>query len=260
MKTYIICECGLNHNGNIEIAKEMIDYAKEAGADAVKFQAYYPYYIAEPATGLYITLTGCRLSMNQLVELKDYCKDIDFLCSAFDNASLIEMKILNDKGMKTLKIPSSKIVDYEYLEYAKYRFDRFIISTGMAIWKEIDKCNRFFKDKHVIFLHCVSAYPVPVEEMNLRVLERYPGLTNRPWGLSDHTTTKEISIAAVAMGAEVIERHVTFDRNMEGPDHRASLTFPEFADMIDAIRNVELAFGHSIKRCMPSEKGNLCRR
>lgn len=260
-KTYIIAECGLNHQGNITVAKQMIAIAKSVGCDCVKFQCFYEGEV----NGLWPKLEQYHFGSIDLVELKEYCEKlkIDFLCSAFGLRSLNVLRSIN---CKILKIPSGKIVDKKYLEYAAKNFDKFILSTGMADFNEIEIAyeilNPGWEDK-IILLHCVSAYPAPVKEMNLEVIRKWRENELEPFikvGLSDHTLVNEIAIAAVAMGAEVIEKHFTLSRNMKGPDHSASIEPLELLSLVRAIRNVEAAMGTGEKKCQESEKVNLFRR
>jgi N,N'-diacetyllegionaminate synthase len=261
MKTYIIAEIGVNHNGNVDTAKGMIIAAKFAGADAVKFQAFKPEYNAKMGTKLYETLRKTYLSFDKLIELQDSCNGTDFIVSPFDMPSLLEVAAL---GVKTIKIPSGKITDYKFLEKVGGLGKKVILSTGMSTIDEtakavdalVDAGTHFTK---VIVLHCTSAYPTPYKDVNLRAMYKIRD-TGLHFGLSDHTLGIETAIAAVAMGAEVIEKHVTMSNHMDGPDHKASLEFYKFGKMVDAIRNVEVAMGDGIKRCQPSERVNLWRR
>lgn len=260
MSVYIIAEAALEHNGNIETAKEMVDIAKMAKVDAVKFQLYVPEENAQKDTELYDVLVKSALTLDELAEIQDYCngdKEIDFLCSAFDIGSLRQLKTL---GLKTLKIPSQKIADESYLSQASILFDNFIISTGMAGLDEIDKIIDVFFDNNVTVLHCVSAYPPPLEDMNLRAIITMKEELDVPIGLSDHSIGWEIPIAAVALGAEIIEKHFTLDRSLKGPDASVSLEPLDLLKMVSAIRDIEKALGDGNKRCMDSEKVNLWRR
>ena len=250
--TYIIGELGVNHNGSMPVAKRMIDVAQSIGCDCVKFQSY----CNGEVNGLWNKIKKYHFGVYDLVELKRYCevKEIDFLCSAFGLKSL---KILNIMGCKTLKIPSGRIIDRAYLEYAAYNFDKFILSTGMADNREIKNALDILGLKKTTVLHCVSAYPTPIEEVNLKAMLNMPGLNI---GLSDHTLGTDVSIAAVVMGAEVIEKHLTLCRTMVGPDHNASLEPLEFMNLVSSIRNIEKAMGTGEKKCQESEKINLFRR
>jgi N,N'-diacetyllegionaminate synthase len=257
-KAFVIAECGINHQGSLSLAKELITAAKFAGADAVKFQAFTPELNAEPGTELHDILVKTRLTKDQLGELMELANSMTFICSPFDIPSI---EMLLDLELQTWKIPSGKITDFEYLETIGEIAGDVILSTGMSTYKEISDALEFLGTMHISILHCCSAYPTPCQDVNLKVLwklmQKYPSYFV---GLSDHTLGIEVPIAAVAMGAHIIEKHLTFDRPMDGPDHKASLTPGEFSDMVRCIRNVEAAMGDGQKRCMPSEKGNLCRR
>jgi len=261
---YFIAECGINHNGNLDIAKELIDTAVAAGCNAVKFQLFYEGEV----NGLWEKLKQYHLSSDQLLRLWEHCDDsIDFLCSAFGERSLQELFWL---GIDTLKIPSGKLTNKIYMEKARWFFKRFILSTGMSTEEEIDKAIsilrevQFCKEPEITILHCVSAYPAPLEEMNLRVLERwkgkYTGYRGCKLGVSDHTKGTLVPILATAMGADVIEKHITLSKSLPGPDHSASLEPAELFACMQTLRDAEKALGKPEKKIVESEKSLLWRK
>lgn len=272
MSVYIIAEAGVNHNGDIEIAKKMIDEAKAFGADCIKFQTFISENIVSKNAkkAEYQTnntkkndsqlemLKGLELSFNQFEELKVYCEnlEIDFLSTPFD---LDSIDFLHGLGMTKWKIPSGDITNLPYLEkIAKYN-EPIILSTGMAtvdeITQSIDLIRKFNKND-ITLLHCTTEYPAPFDEINLRVLNTLSKKYNVDVGYSDHTKGIEVSIAATALGAKIIEKHFTLDCNMKGPDHKASLEPFEFKKLVNSIRNVEKALGNEKKQPSKSELKN----
>ncbi len=274
-KIFIIAEAGVNHNGSLDLAKKMIDAAVEAGADAVKFQTFK----AEKVISKYApkaeyqkkttTADESQLEMVKKLELDaaahrtliDYCKkkNIQFLSTPFDLESI---DLLNGLGLDIFKIPSGEITNLPYLRKIGALKKEIILSTGMADLREIENALDVFigagtKLKDIIVLHCNTEYPTPVEDVNLNAMltikATFPGIQV---GYSDHTIGIEISIAAVAIGATVIEKHFTLDKNMEGPDHKASLEPDELKIMVHSIRNIEKALGSCIKKPSPSELKN----
>ncbi len=274
MKTFIIAEAGVNHNGDINLAKKLVDVAKESGADAVKFQAFraeelvtdkapkaeYQLKTTSQKESQYEMLKKLELSFQELEELKRYCdrKGIIFMASAFDIESA---RFLKDLGLEIFKIPSGEITNYPLLkEIGSYR-RKVILSTGMADLGEIEDALDVLiesgtKKEDIVVLHCITEYPAPYEEVNLRAMLTIKEAFKVKVGFSDHTPGIEIPIAAVALGAEVIEKHFTLDKNLPGPDHRASLEPLELKRMIEAIRNVEKALGNGIKKPSKSELKN----
>ena len=273
-KTFIIAEAGVNHNGKIELAKKMIDAAVYAGVDAVKFQTFTAERVvskfADKAKYQKKT-TGSFDSQIQMVkrleldperhkELKDYCrqKKIIFLSSPFDLESI---DLLNHLGLEIFKIPSGEITNLPYLKKIGSLKKRIIMSTGMADLGEIKNALDILTDtgtakEDITILQCNTEYPTPYEDVNLRAMVTIKETFKVIVGYSDHTLGIEIPIAAVALGAEVIEKHFTMDRNMEGPDHKISLEPDELKAMVVAIRNVERALGGGVKKITPSELKN----
>ena len=274
-KTFIIAEAGVNHNGSLELAKKLIDVAAEVGADAVKFQAFK----AEKSISIYAQkaeyqkqttdASESQLDMVRKLELDENAhkelfaysrsRGIQFLSSPFD---LDSIDLLNKLGLEIFKIPSGEITNLPYMRKIGSLRKKIIISTGMADLGEIEDALNVLMEagterENITVLHCNTEYPTPFEDVNLRAMltikAAFPGIQI---GYSDHTCGIEVPIAAVAMGATVIEKHFTLDKNMEGPDHRASLEPAELKAMIQAIRNTEKAIGSGIKKPSPSELKN----
>jgi N,N'-diacetyllegionaminate synthase len=273
MKIYIIAEAGVNHNGSIELAKKMVDKAKDAGADCIKFQTFISENIASKNAGKaeyqkqqtdtnesqLDMLKKLELSFSEFVELNEYCreKDIEFLSTAFDFDSI---DFLDSLKMKIWKIPSGDITNLPYLIKIAKLGKHIILSTGMSTMEEIKIAVSTLKENgagDITILHCTTEYPAPYDDVNLKAMNAIKAEFDVPVGYSDHTKGIEIPIAAVAMGATVIEKHFTLDKNMEGPDHKASLDPNELKAMISAIRNVEVAIGSGDKNPAESEKKNL---
>jgi len=272
---FIIAEAGVNHNGSVKLAMRLVDYAKKAGADAVKFQTFKADLVASnlaPKAQYQKFTTGqneSQLEMLRKLELKDkdffklfeYCKKkkIIFLASAFD---LKSVDLLNDLGMTIFKIPSGEINNLPFLRKIGSLKKKVIISTGISTLKDVRRALAILvragtKKKDIIVLHCVTQYPPPFCDVNLKAMLTIKDTFGVRVGYSDHTQGIEIPIAAAALGACVIEKHLTLDRNMRGPDHTASIEPQEFSAMVRAIRNVEISLGNGIKRPAGSEKKNL---
>lgn len=274
-KTFIIAEAGVNHNGSVKIAKKLIDAARDCGADAVKFQTF----IAEKLVSVNAEKTAYqkettnadetqfkmikRLELGVMAhkELIDYCykKGIMFLSSPFDLKSI---DLLVELGLEIIKIPSGEIINLPYLKKIGKLKKSIIISTGMADLGETEDALDMLissgtgKDK-ITVLHCNTEYPTPYEDVNLNAMITIKKAFGVKVGYSDHTLGIEIPIAAVALGAEVIEKHFTLDKNMEGPDHKASLEPKEFQAMVEAIRKIEKSLGNGIKKPSRSESKNI---
>ena len=274
---FIIAEAGVNHNGNEAIAHKLVDAAAEAGADAVKFQTFRASELvsASAPKALYqrrtTDVTESQLSMIRRLELDEtahrslmeHCsqRGIRFLSSPFD---LHSIDFLHSLGLEAFKIPSGEITNIPYLRRIGSCGVPVILSTGMSVLGEIEKALEVLEHvgtprERITLLHCTTEYPAPVGEINLRAMETllqaFPGIAGV--GYSDHTQGIHIPVAAVAMGACVIEKHFSLDRNMEGPDHKASLEPDELASMVRAIRDVERARGDGIKRPTDSELSNI---
>lgn len=267
---YIIAEAGVNHNGSIEIAKKLIDEAKKAGADAVKFQTFKAEKLVSSSASKAdyqkknTSSEESQLEMLKKLELSDedhrvllqYCKDkkIEFLSSPFDEESA---EFLIGLGLKTLKIPSGEITNIPFLKYLSDKKIKILLSTGMSDLSEVSEAVAVLKNSDLTLLHCVTEYPAPYNEINLNAIKTLKNKFGLPVGYSDHSPGIEIAIASAALGAEVIEKHFTLDRTMEGPDHIASLEPYALRAMIDGIRNVEKAMGDGIKRPAVSEIKNI---
>jgi len=272
--TLIIAEAGVNHNGDIELAKRLIDVAADAGADLVKFQtfsaerlttqsapkAYYQNQTTDSAESQYLMLKQLELSMEMHEVLISHCqqRNIGFFSTGFDIQSLDYLALL---GPERFKIPSGEITNLPYLRHVGGYGKPVILSTGMATLSEIEAALEVLEAagtprRQITVLHCNTEYPTPMQDVNLRAMCGIRDGFGVAVGYSDHTAGIEVPIAAVALGATVIEKHLTLDRNLPGPDHKASLEPDEFAAMVRAIRNIEQAMGDGIKRPSPSETKN----
>jgi len=267
---FIVAEAGVNHNGNVDLAKKLIDAAKDARADAVKFQAFKTEKVvtkyAEKAnyqketTGLsesqYEMIKRLELKEEEFVELYDYSKkkNIIFLSSAFDKESV---DLLDYLGVPAFKVASGEITNFPLLQYVAEKKKPIILSTGMSTLDEIEDALEIIRQKGVediVPLHCVTSYPAKIEDANLKVIETLRHRFKLPVGFSDHTLGITVPIAAVTLGAVLIEKHFTLDKTLPGPDHRGSLEPDELKDMIKAIRDVEQALGDGIKKPTEDEE------
>ncbi|MBO4845841.1 MAG: N-acetylneuraminate synthase [Lachnospiraceae bacterium] len=265
-KTLIIAEAGVNHNGSLEMAKKLVDTAKECGADIVKFQtAKLDSLVSKSAdmaeyqkknTGVEESqkdmLRKLLLDYDEFVLLADYCKEvgITFLSTPFDIDSI---HFLNDM-QDIWKVPSGEITNYPYLVEIGKTGKKVILSTGMAVMDEIEEAIKVLKDngtEDITVLHCTTEYPAPIKDVNLNVIKTFKEAFGCPVGYSDHTQGIEVSLAAVAMGATVIEKHFTLDKNLPGPDHKASLEPAELKALVEGVRKIELALGSDEK--IPSD-------
>jgi N-acetylneuraminate synthase len=274
-RTLIIAEAGVNHNGDIAKAKALIDKGAEAGVDYVKFQTFkaeklvtkqaqrasYQDKNTQNNDSQYEMLKKLELSQALHQELMDYCnqKGVKFLSTGFDSESLV---FLAQLGITIAKVPSGEITNLPYLRQVASLFPEVILSTGMATIDEIKDAvkvlidNGVSKDK-ITILHCNTEYPTPMEDVNLKAMLHIQRELGLPIGYSDHTLGIEVPIAAVALGATVIEKHFTLDKTLPGPDHKASLEPNELKAMVSAIRNIEKAIGGSgLKEVSKSEEKN----
>ena len=272
MSVYIIAEAGVNHNGDINLAYQLVDAAKAAGVDCIKFQTFKSENLVshtaqkaeyqKAATGdssQQDMLKQLELSFGEFVSLKEYCdrKGICFLSTPFDFESI---KFLNSIEMPFWKIPSGEVTNYPYLVALAKTGKPVVMSTGMCEMQEIEDAIAVLRENgasDIKLLHCNTEYPTPNEDVNLRAMKTLRDAFGVEVGYSDHTKGIEVPIAAVAMGAAVIEKHFTLDRNMEGPDHKASLEPQELKQMVDSIRHIEAALGSGDKKPSPSEKKNM---
>lgn len=273
-KTLIIAEAGVNHNGDIALAKKLVECAAEAGADLVKFQTFkasrqvthnakkaaYQVQAANSAESQQEMLRRLELTEIMHHELIAHCalSNIGFLSTGFDIESV---DLLESLGQEYFKIPSGEITNLPYLRHIGRLRKSVIISTGMSTLGDIELAIDALEKAgtpraKVTVLHCTTEYPTPMFEVNLRAMQSIQAAFGVEVGYSDHTQGIEVAIAAVAMGATVIEKHFTLDRTLPGPDHQASLEPIELMAMVSAIRNIELALGDGIKRLMPSEFKN----
>lgn len=275
MKTLIIAEAGVNHNGDMSMACRLIDVAAEAGADLVKFQTFQAdrlvttdarkaEYQSNAMGGdetQYTMLRKLELTREMHLELIDYChaRGIGFFSTGFDEQSV---DMLAELGLDRFKIPSGEITNLPYLRHVGRYGKPVILSTGMADLSEIGMAldaleSAGTKRSQITVLHCNTEYPTPMSDVNLRAMLTIRDTFGVEVGYSDHTLGTEVSIAAVAMGATVIEKHFTLDRKLPGPDHQASLEPEELSVMVAAIRNIEAALGDGIKGPSPSESRNI---
>ncbi|MEH1739361.1 N-acetylneuraminate synthase [Fusobacterium varium] len=269
-KIFIIAEAGVNHNGNINLAYKMVDEAKKAGVDCIKFQTFktekiiykeakkaeYQEKNTENKETQYEMLKKLELTYDEFKKLKKYCeeKEIMFLSTPDEEESL--NFLIDELNMEIVKIGSGEITNYIYLEKIAQKNKPIILSTGMSTLGEVEKSLeiiRKYNNQKITLLHCTTNYPCPVEEVNLKAMLTLKEAFKLDIGYSDHTLGIEIPIAATALGATVIEKHFTLDKNLDGPDHKASLEPLELAKMVEAIRNIEKALGNGIKQPNASE-------
>ena len=270
-KTFIIAEAGVNHNGSIDLAYKLIDAAIDSGVDAIKFQTFKAEKLVSKSAEManyqkdnigkiesqLEMIKKLELSYQDFKQLNDYCitKGVLFLSTPFDLESI---DFLESISMPLWKVPSGEITNLPYLEKIAETGKEVILSTGMATLKEVEDAIRVLDNcEKLTILHCNTEYPTPMEDVNLFAMNTLKKTFSRNVGFSDHTLGIEVSIAAVTLGATVIEKHFTLDKNMVGPDHRASLDPVELRAMVDAIRNVELALGSGVKEPSPSELKNI---
>lgn len=274
-RTIIIAEAGVNHNGDMDMAREMVRTARRAGADYVKFQTAVPELVISsiaPKAAYQEETTGkgesqldmCRrihLPLSAYAQLADLChsEGIGFMSTPFD---LVSIDTLVPLGMDWWKIPSGEITNLPYLRHIARLCQPVIMSTGMSTIDEITRAMEILTSygldsNNIALLHCNTQYPTPMADVNLRAMDSLRSVTRGPVGYSDHTAGIEVPIAAVAMGAQIIEKHFTLDKSLPGPDHKASLDPGELADMVRAIRNIEQALGSPVKQPSPSETPNI---
>ena len=268
-KVFIIAEAGVNHNGSLDLAYQLIDVAKVAGADAVKFQtakaenvvskfadkAEYQKKTTGSNESQFEMIKKLEISFEDFVKLKKYCdkKEIMFLSTPFDHQSIDFLYDLID----IYKIPSGEIINHPYLKHIAAKNKPIIMSTGMANLGEVEEAINAIRainsKAKISLLHCTTNYPTPYEEVNLKAMQTLAVAFKLLVGYSDHTLGIEVPVAAVAMGAKIIEKHFTLDKKLSGPDHKASLEPSELKEMVKAIRNIEKALGDGIKKPNKSE-------
>jgi len=271
MSVYIIAEAGVNHNGSFDLACKLVDAAKKAGADCIKFQTFKSnnlvshnaqkaeYQKNTTGEGSQVEmLKKLELSYVEFLALKKHCDEVGicFLSTPFDFESI---DFLNSVDMPFWKIPSGEVTNYPYLVALARTEKPVVMSTGMCEMTEIEAAIKVLRDngaEDIKLLHCNTEYPTPFEDVNLRAMNTMKDEFNLEVGYSDHTKGIEVPIAAVALGATIIEKHFTLNRNMEGPDHKASLEPHELAAMVESIRHIEKAIGTGDKTPSPSEIKN----
>ena len=270
----IIAEAGVNHNGSLETAKQLVDVASEAGADMVKFQTFsadrmvtisankaeYQNQTTDASESQHSMIQKLELSREMHEDIIAYCKKckIEFFSTGFDTQSI---DMLVDLGLEQFKIPSGEITNLPYLRHIGKYGKPVILSTGMANLGEIESALDVLETSgtprsQITILHCNTEYPTPMEDVNLRAMQAIRDAFGVAVGYSDHTLGIEVPLAAVSLGATVIEKHFTLDCTLPGPDHKASLEPYELKAMVRAIRNIEIALGDGIKRPSPSEAKN----
>ena len=276
MSVFIIAEAGVNHNGSVRLAKELIDVAVDAGVDAVKFQTfktenlvsktaqkadYQKENMNDGNNSQFEMLKKLELDVTTHKELMEYCqsKNIIFLSTPFDHESI---DMLDHLGLEIFKIPSGEITNLPYLRHIGSLGKEVILSTGMSDIGEVEDALDILykagtKKEKITVLHANTMYPTPMQDVNLRAMQTLGATFDIAYGYSDHTLGIEVPIAAVALGATVIEKHFTLDKTMQGPDHKASLEPNELKAMVKAVRNIEIALGSSIKKPSPSEIPNM---
>ena len=271
-RTFIIAEAGVNHNGDMRLARRLVTAASRAGADAVKFQTFraeqlvsvfapkadYQRRTTDARESQFAMIKQLELGWNDHRRLLQYAvsRGIRFLSTPFDEESA---DLLERLGVSLFKIPSGEITNHPFLRHVARKRKPMIVSTGMSSLAEVGAAVNVIRsagNRRITLLQCVTAYPAPMRDVNLRAMETMRRAFGLDVGYSDHTTGIEAPIAAVALGASVIEKHFTIDRALPGPDHKASLEPAELAAMVSAIRNVELALGDGVKRMMPCERRN----
>lgn len=275
MSVFIIAEVGVNHNGSLEIAKELVDIAVDCGVDAVKFQTFktsalvtrqaqqaeYQTHNTGKQESQFDMLQRLELSEADHYELLAYCqqRQIEFMSTPFD---LQSVQFLNGLGIQRFKIPSGEITNYPYLKMIGKFNKQIVLSTGMTNIGEVESTLNLLIEsgtpkEQITILHATTNYPTKMADVNLKAMQTIQNAFRVKVGYSDHTPGIEVATAAVAMGASMIEKHFTLDKNMEGPDHKASLEPYELKAMVRAIRNIELAMGDGIKRPSASEAKNM---
>jgi N,N'-diacetyllegionaminate synthase len=268
---FIIAEIGVNHNGDIDLAKKLIDVSKETKADAVKFQTFntdklvkkdapkaeYQKENTKDDSSQYDMIKKLELSKKDFLELKKYAeeKDIMFMSTPFD---LESVDILDEIGVEIFKVGSGDCDNFILLHKIIQTGKPIIISTGMANFEEIKKIKEFmdmnnYQNKY-IFLHCLSSYPAPYDQMNMSCIQLLREQLKIDVGFSDHTTDDTAAIMSIAYGAVCVEKHITLDNDMDGPDHKASLNPENFKRFVDNVRRAEIMIGDGKKRCMPCEE------
>ena len=274
-RTLIIAEAGVNHNGRMSLAKKLVDVASSAGADFIKFQAFksknlvtssldkanYQKKSGKPSESQYEMLRKLELSQDELTQLFTYClkKKIGFMASAFDEESL---RFILNMDIEYLKVPSGEITNIPYLRFVGRKNKKVILSTGMSHINEIEMAVKVLRKsglakKNLTILHCNTEYPTDFSDVNLNAMKTLESKFQTKVGYSDHTKGSHVSIAAVALGASLIEKHLTLNKRLKGPDHSASLEPKEFIKFVESIRTTEEILGSHQKRPTESEIRNI---
>ena len=273
MACFIVAEAGVNHNGQLDLALELVDVAARAGADAVKFQTFKADNLVKRGTekadyqkvqtsggDQHAMIRALELDEDDHVTLARRCveRGIEFMSTPFDSWA---MHLLVGLGMRRIKVPSGELTNRPFLEELASQGLPMILSTGMATLDEVERSVAWLREVNhekdvadwLTILHCTSNYPAVPTDVNLRAMQTIHSVLRVPVGYSDHTLGIEVSLAAVALGASVVEKHFTLNRNLPGPDHQASLTPEHLAEMVRGIRAVEASLGDGVKRPAPSE-------
>ncbi len=272
LNTYVIAEAGVNHNGSLETAFRLIDAAKESGADCVKFQTFkaeqlvtttspkakYQTIVTDATESQYEMLKKLELDFNDFKVLKDYCakKNIDFLSTPYNKE---DADLLNNLNVSTFKIASGQLTELPFLKYVASKKKTMIISTGMATMAEVFSAVEVIREtgnEDIIALQCTTNYPSAIEDANILAMNSIRHACKVRVGYSDHVQNNYACFAAVALGAELIEKHFTLDKSMVGPDHSSSLNPGEFKELVEGIRNIEKSLGNGIKKPSRAEVEN----
>lgn len=269
-KPFVIAEAGVNHNGRLDLALKLIDYAKEAGADAIKFQTFKAEQVVT-RVGVMADYQKKNLGKNEsqiemlrklelkeefYVELIKRCKEKDILFISTPHGGFESVDFLNKSGVPAFKFGSGEITNLPVLEYAAKFQKPLIIGTGMSTLVEVEEawqCIKNTGNQKVIFLHCTSDYPCPLVDVNLRAMQTMMQKLPTLVGYSDHTTGSQTAVMAVTLGAVLVEKHFTLDKNMPGPDHKASMEFEELKDLVESLKKVHIIMGSAIKKPTKAE-------
>jgi len=270
-EVFIIAEAGVNHNGNINLAYKLTDVAKEAGVDAIKFQTFKTEKVISEYADMasyqkknlstnesqYEMVKRLELSYKELKNLKKYCDEIKIMFLSTPDEEYSLDFLVDELDMPFIKIGSGEVTNLPYLRKIAAKNKPIIMSTGMANLGEVEEAINTIRtvnsEAKISLLHCTTNYPTPYKEVNLKAMQTLAGAFKLPVGYSDHTLGIEVPVAAVAMGAKIIEKHFTLDKKLPGPDHKASLEPGELKEMVKAIRNIEVALGDGIKKPNKSE-------
>ena len=270
-KVFIIAEAGVNHNGDVKLAYKLVDFAKEAEVDAIKFQTFKTEKVISKYAAMasyqkknlgtnesqYEMVKKLEISYKEFKKLKDYCDEIKIMFLSTPDEEYSLNFLVDELNISFVKIGSGEVTNLPYLRKIAAKNKPIIMSTGMANLGEVEEAINTIREVNfkvqISLLHCTTNYPTPYEEVNLKAMQTLAAAFKLPVGYSDHTLGIEVPIAAVAMGAKIIEKHFTLDNKLPGPDHKASLEPDELKEMVKAIRNIEKALGDGIKKPNKSE-------